>query len=95
MDLGRGPRNGPAVTPRPAWSARRIRARPGASTVRVDRPDLGLTWNQMGMASMNNTVTVHAVFAKSECRPAPPRRPGLGLAGARAIWTIYSEYLVT
>jgi polyisoprenoid-binding protein YceI len=34
------------------------------ATVQVDRSDFGLTWNQMGMASMKNTVTLHAVFTK-------------------------------
>jgi polyisoprenoid-binding protein YceI len=42
---------------------------PAAFTLRaegvvVDRADFGLTWNQMGMASMHNTITVHAVFTK-------------------------------
>ena len=32
--------------------------------VQVNRGDFGLTWNQMGMASMNNTITVHAVFTR-------------------------------
>jgi polyisoprenoid-binding protein YceI len=32
--------------------------------VHVNRADFGLTWNQMGMASMNNTITIHAVFTK-------------------------------
>jgi len=32
--------------------------------VRVNRADFGLTWNQMGMASMLSTITVHAVFGK-------------------------------
>ena len=32
--------------------------------IQVDRSDYGLTWNQMGMASMRNTITVHAVFTK-------------------------------
>jgi polyisoprenoid-binding protein YceI len=32
--------------------------------VQVDRSDFGLTWNQMGMVSMHNTITVHAVFTK-------------------------------
>jgi polyisoprenoid-binding protein YceI len=32
--------------------------------VEVNRGDFGLTWNQMGMASMNNTITVHAVFTR-------------------------------
>jgi polyisoprenoid-binding protein YceI len=30
----------------------------------VNRADFGLTWNQMGMASMNNTIIVHAVFTR-------------------------------
>ena len=30
----------------------------------IDRSDFGLTWNQMGMASMKNTLTVHAVFTR-------------------------------
>jgi polyisoprenoid-binding protein YceI len=32
--------------------------------VRVNRADFGLTWNQWGMASMKNTITVHAVFGQ-------------------------------
>jgi len=32
--------------------------------VRVNRADFGLTWNQLGMASMDNAITVHAVFTK-------------------------------
>ena len=32
--------------------------------VKVNRADFGLTWNQMGMASMHNAITVHAVFGK-------------------------------
>jgi polyisoprenoid-binding protein YceI len=32
--------------------------------VQVDRSDFGLTWNRMGMVSMHNTITVHAVFTK-------------------------------
>jgi polyisoprenoid-binding protein YceI len=31
----------------------------------VDRSQFGLTWNRMGMASMKNTITVHAVFTRS------------------------------
>jgi polyisoprenoid-binding protein YceI len=33
--------------------------------VQVNRADFGLTWNQMGLTSMQNTITVHAVFGKS------------------------------
>jgi polyisoprenoid-binding protein YceI len=32
--------------------------------VQVDRADFGLTWNQLGMASMTNTLTVAAVFVR-------------------------------
>jgi polyisoprenoid-binding protein YceI len=32
--------------------------------VQIDRSDFGLTWNQMGMAAMHNTITVHAVFTR-------------------------------
>ena len=32
--------------------------------VPVNRGDFGLNWNQMGMASMQNTITVHAVFTR-------------------------------
>jgi polyisoprenoid-binding protein YceI len=32
--------------------------------VHVNRADFGMTWNQMGMASMDNTITVHAVFTR-------------------------------
>ncbi len=35
------------------------------ATVQVDRSEFGLTWNQMGMVSMKNTVTIHAVFTRS------------------------------
>ena len=32
--------------------------------IRVDRSEFGLTWNRMGMASMKNTLTIHAVFTR-------------------------------
>jgi polyisoprenoid-binding protein YceI len=32
--------------------------------IRINRADFGLTWNQMGMASMNNALIVHAVFSQ-------------------------------
>jgi polyisoprenoid-binding protein YceI len=32
--------------------------------VHIDRADFGLTWNLMGMASMNNTLTIHATFTR-------------------------------
>jgi polyisoprenoid-binding protein YceI len=33
--------------------------------VTIDRSDFGLTWNQLGMASMKSTLTVRAVFTRS------------------------------
>jgi polyisoprenoid-binding protein YceI len=32
--------------------------------IQVNRADFGLTWNLMGMVSMQNMITVTAVFAK-------------------------------
>ena len=32
--------------------------------VRINRADFGLTWNQLGMAGVNNTLTIHAVFTR-------------------------------
>ena len=32
--------------------------------LRVNRADFGLTWNRMGIASMDNTIVVHAVFTR-------------------------------
>jgi polyisoprenoid-binding protein YceI len=32
--------------------------------VRINRADFGLTWNLLGMASMHNTLTIHAVFTR-------------------------------
>jgi polyisoprenoid-binding protein YceI len=32
--------------------------------VRINRADFGLTWNLLGLVSMNNTVTIHAVFTR-------------------------------
>jgi polyisoprenoid-binding protein YceI len=32
--------------------------------VHINRADFGLTWNQLGMISMNNTLATHAVFAR-------------------------------
>ena len=32
--------------------------------VHVNRADFGLTWNRMGMVSMNNTLIIHAVFTR-------------------------------
>jgi polyisoprenoid-binding protein YceI len=32
--------------------------------VRINRADFGLTWNQLGMASVTSTLIIHAVFAR-------------------------------
>jgi len=32
--------------------------------VHINRADFGLTWNLMGMISMTNTLTIHAVFMR-------------------------------
>jgi len=34
------------------------------ATAEVDRSEFGLTWNQLGMSSMKNTIGIHAVFTK-------------------------------
>ncbi|MDQ2811413.1 MAG: YceI family protein [Actinomycetota bacterium] len=34
------------------------------ATAEIDRSHYGLTWNQLGMSSMHNTITIHAVFAR-------------------------------
>jgi len=33
--------------------------------IEVNRRDFGLTWNRLGVVSMNNTITVHAVFTRN------------------------------
>jgi len=35
------------------------------AAIKVDRSDFGLTWNQLGMGSMKNTITIHAVFTRN------------------------------
>ena len=32
--------------------------------VHINRADFGLTWNLMGMASMDNTLTIYAAFTQ-------------------------------
>jgi polyisoprenoid-binding protein YceI len=32
--------------------------------IHMNRADFGLTWNLLGMASMHNTLTIHAVFTR-------------------------------
>jgi len=34
-------------------------------TAQVNRSEFGLTWNKMGMVSMDNAITVHAVLTRS------------------------------
>jgi len=34
------------------------------AAVEVDRSQYGLTWNQLGMSSVHNTITIHAVFTR-------------------------------
>lgn len=34
------------------------------ATARINRADFGLTWNQMGMAGTNSTLTIRAVFTR-------------------------------
>ena len=54
---------------RPVSFAARVSGSDGAQVeldgeIEVNRGDFGLTWNKLGMTSMNNTITVHAVFTK-------------------------------
>ena len=35
------------------------------ASVPVNRADYGVTWNQLGMAAMDNTLTIHAVFTRA------------------------------
>ena len=35
------------------------------AAVQVDRSEFGLTWNRLRMVSMDNTITLHAVFTRS------------------------------
>ena len=54
---------------RPASFAARVSVLDGTQLeldgeLQVNRTDFGLTWNQLGMASVNNTITVHAVFTR-------------------------------
>jgi len=32
--------------------------------VGIDRSEFGITWNRIGMTSMNNTITIRAVFVR-------------------------------
>jgi polyisoprenoid-binding protein YceI len=34
------------------------------AVVHINRADFGLTWNFLGMVSMDNTLTIHAVFTR-------------------------------
>jgi polyisoprenoid-binding protein YceI len=33
--------------------------------LQVNRADFGLTWNRLGIASMDNTIVIHAVFTRA------------------------------
>jgi polyisoprenoid-binding protein YceI len=44
--------------------------------IQVDRSDFGLTWNRMGMVSMDNTITVHAVFTRDSADGVPAPNAG-------------------
>jgi polyisoprenoid-binding protein YceI len=35
------------------------------ANVQINRADYGITWNWLGMVSMNSTLTIHAVFIKA------------------------------
>jgi polyisoprenoid-binding protein YceI len=35
------------------------------ASVQVNRADYGITWNWLGMVSMNSTLTIHAVFTRA------------------------------
>jgi polyisoprenoid-binding protein YceI len=39
--------------------------------VPINRADFGLTWNLMGLVSMNNTLTIHAVFTRRRSHGRP------------------------
>ena len=32
--------------------------------IRINRADFGLTWNLLGLVSLHNTLTIHAVFTR-------------------------------
>jgi polyisoprenoid-binding protein YceI len=34
--------------------------------LKVNRADFGLTWNRIGIASMDNTIVIHAVFTRAQ-----------------------------
>jgi len=34
------------------------------AVVHINRADFGLTWNRLGLVSMHNTLTIHAVFTR-------------------------------
>lgn len=41
-----------------------------SAEITVDRTDFGLTWNQMGMASTKNVITITAVFTPQAAEPS-------------------------
>ena len=52
--------------------------------IKVNRADFGLTWNQLGMASMDNVITVHAIFTG---RNRQPQEWGAGRSSPRSSTT--------
>ena len=48
-----------ATVPGPGGDELRLEAE-----VQVNRGDFGLSWNQLGMASMDNTITIQAAFTR-------------------------------
>ncbi|HVC24694.1 MAG TPA: YceI family protein [Acidimicrobiales bacterium] len=58
-----------AVTRPVSFPARVALAVVGEATldaaVEIDRSEYGITWNQMGMASMKSTIVLHLVFTKN------------------------------
>ena len=55
-------------TTRPAAFDAKVSATEGEvqldGALQVNRADFGLTWNRMGIASMDNTIVIHAVFTR-------------------------------
>lgn len=54
---------------RPVSFAARVSGFDGAKVeldgeIQVNRADFGMAWNQLGMVSVHNTITVHAVFTR-------------------------------
>jgi polyisoprenoid-binding protein YceI len=56
-------------TTRPAALDAKVSATEGEvvldGELQVNRADFGLTWNRIGIASMDNTIVIHAVFTRA------------------------------